>query len=92
MRLITETMNNGIEVIFEAAKDGKKKNYFLEGIFLQADVTNKNNRVYPADILFKETKRYQNEMVTQNRSFGELGHPSSPMINLDRVSHMVKSL
>jgi len=73
-------------------KLGKGKEYFIEGVFLQSNLKNRNGRVYPTEILDKEVKRYNDEYVTKNRAFGELGHPDSPTINLDRVSHMIKSL
>ena len=73
-------------------KLGKGKEYFIEGVFLQANLKNRNGRMYPTDVLDKEVKRYNDEYVSKNRAFGELGHPDSPTINLDRVSHMIKSL
>lgn len=91
MKLITEVIEEGCNFIIEDAKDGKK-NYFLEGVFMQGDVVNKNNRQYPCSILAKETKRYNKEYIDKNRAYGELGHPSGPTINLERVSHMIKEL
>ena len=73
-------------------KLGKGKEYFIEGVFLQANLKNRNGRMYPTEVLDKEVKRYNDEYVSKNRAFGELGHPDSPTINLDRVSHMIKSL
>lgn len=69
-----------------------KKSLFIEGVFLQGGVKNRNGRIYPVDILSKEVGRYTKESIKENRSYGELGHPSGPQINLDRVSHMIKSL
>ena len=91
MRLIkehTETVN----YLVEEDKETGKKNYNIEGVFLQADIKNRNGRLYPTDILDKEVKRYMKENVKKNRAYGELGHPDSPTINLDRVSHMIKDL
>jgi len=91
MKLIkehTETVN----YLIEEDKETGKKNYNIEGVFLQADIKNRNGRLYPTDILDKEVKRYMKENVKKNRAYGELGHPDSPTINLDRVSHMIKDL
>ena len=91
MKLIkehTETVN----YLIEEDKETGKKNYNIEGVFLQADIKNRNGRLYPKDILDKEVKRYMKENVKKNRAYGELGHPDSPTINLDRVSHMIKDL
>lgn len=73
-------------------KLGKGKEYFIEGVFLQSNLKNRNGRVYPKDIMSKEVKRYTEEYINKNRAFGELGHPDSPTINLDRVCMMIKSL
>lgn len=91
MKLIkehTETVN----YLIEEDKDTGEKKYNLEGVFLQADIKNRNGRIYPVDVLDKEVKRYVKENVKKNRAYGELGHPDSPTINLDRVSHMIKDL
>jgi len=90
MKLITE-INESVEYIAEAREDGKK-DYFIRGPFMQANLKNRNGRVYPAEVLQKEVDRYVNENVQKNRAYGELGHPTSPTINLDRVSHMIKEL
>lgn len=90
MKLITE-VNEGIEVITEAADNGDKK-YFIEGIFLQGDITNRNKRRYPMEMLRDKVKSYIKEFVEQKRAFGELGHPDGPTINLERVSHMITEL
>lgn len=81
-----------VKLIVEAAEGGTGKNYFIEGIFLQTNLKNRNGRMYPKEILQKEVDRYNKEYTAKNRAFGELGHPDSPTINLDRVSHMIKSL
>jgi len=90
MKLITE-INESVEHIAEAREDGKK-DYFIRGPFMQANIKNRNGRVYPAEVLDKEVNRYVTENVQKNRAYGELGHPTSPTINLDRVSHMIKEL
>lgn len=90
MRLITEVVED-IKVINEETEDGKK-NLYIEGIFLQGDITNRNGRMYESRILDKEVGRYVKEYVEKNRAYGELGHPNGPGINLDRVSHIVTEL
>ena len=89
MKLICEELDN-VEFICEASKTGK--NYFIEGVFMQANVKNRNGRVYPKEILQKEVKRYDQNYIKQNRAFGELGHPDGPTVNLERVSHMITDL
>lgn len=91
MKLIKEHTEE-VKLIVEANKSGTGKEYFIEGVFLQSNLKNRNGRVYPREIMEKEVKRYNDEYITKNRAFGELGHPDSPSINLDRVSHMIKSL
>ena len=90
MKLITETIED-IEVLTEANNSGGK-NYKIRGVFMQADIKNRNGRVYPVDTLAKEVKRYTNEFINKKRAFGELGHPDGPTVNLERVSHMITSL
>ena len=90
MKLITETIEN-IEVLTEANASGKK-DYKIRGIFMQADIKNRNGRVYPVQTLTKEVKRYNSEYINKKRAFGELGHPDGPTVNLERVSHMITSL
>ena len=90
MRLISEDVTN-VEFLTEAKKDGGK-NYFIEGIFMQADTKNRNGRLYPQSILQKEAKRYNTEFIEKKRAFGELGHPDGPTVNLERVSHMIEEL
>lgn len=90
MKLIKEVYEN-LEYIAEANADGEKE-FFIEGVFMQANQKNRNGRMYPTDILEKEVERYNQEYVEKNRAFGELGHPQGPTINLERVSHMIKSL
>jgi hypothetical protein len=90
MKLIREEVQEVKFVVEE--KVGKKKDYFIEGIFLQADIKNRNGRMYPSEIMDKEVARYMEETVKNNRAFGELGHPDGPGINLHLVSHMITSL
>lgn len=90
MKLITE-VNEGVEIVVEAAENGEKK-YFIEGTFLQGDITNRNKRRYPFEMLKAKVNDYIKEFVTQKRAFGELGHPEGPTINLERVSHMITEL
>ena len=90
MKLIAEVVEE-INFLTEADENGKK-NYFIEGIFMQGDIKNRNGRMYPQQVLAKEVKRYNDAYITKNRAFGELGHPQGPTINLDRASHMIKEL
>ena len=90
MKLITE-INESCEVITEA-QEGGKKNYFIEGIFMQGDLKNRNGRIYPSQTLEKEMNRYQKEFIEPKRALGELGHPDGPTINGDRVSHLITSM
>ena len=91
MKLITEMIDTDVQFITEAKEDGGK-NYFIEGVFMQGEIKNRNGRMYPIGTLLKEVKRYNKEYVEQNRAYGELGHPQGPTINLERVSHMIKEL
>jgi hypothetical protein len=89
MKLITEHTDD-IQIITEE-RDGKKA-YFIEGVFMQSDIKNRNGRVYPNGVLVKEAMRYNKEFVESNRAMGELGHPEGPQLNLDRVSHIIKEM
>ena len=89
MKLITE-MTEDVRLVTED-KDGKK-NYYIEGIFMQAEQKNRNGRVYPMGILEREVKRYCQDLVEKKRALGELNHPQGPTVNLDRVSHMITEL
>ena len=90
MKLISEHIEE-IEYLTEADEKGGK-NYKIRGTFLQADVKNRNGRVYPMDILEKEVGRYNKNFIQKKRAFGELGHPDGPTVNLERVSHMITEL
>lgn len=89
MKLITEHTDD-IQIITEE-KEGKKS-YFIEGVFMQSDIKNRNGRIYPNSVLVKEAMRYNKEFVESNRAMGELGHPEGPQLNLDRVSHIIKEM
>lgn len=90
MKLITEVFED-LKTITEAREDGKK-NVYIEGVFLQGGIKNRNGRMYPVEILAKEVERYNEAYVKSGRALGELGHPEGPQINLDRVSHLITSL
>ena len=90
MKLITETIED-IEVLTEANAAGVKQ-YKIRGVFMQADIKNRNGRVYPVQTLAKEVARYNEQFINKKRAFGELGHPDGPTVNLERVSHMITSL
>ena len=87
MKLISE-ITEDVQYITE----GKNKDLFIEGIFLQSELKNRNGRIYPKSVMEREVQRYMKEYVQAGRAFGELGHPEGPTINLDRVSHMITSL
>ena len=89
MKLITETIED-VKLLTEE-KDGKKLLY-IEGVFLQSELKNRNGRMYPFEVLNREVERYNEEYVQSKRALGELGHPDGPTINLDRVSHRIVSL
>lgn len=90
MKLIRETVEN-VKYLTESTEEGKKK-LFIEGTFLVGDAVNKNNRMYKMDTLRNEVARYTEEFINTNRALGELGHPDTPSINLERVSHKIVSL
>ena len=90
MKLIAE-FNETISPVITESKNGQKE-YFIEGVFMQSDIKNRNGRVYPKAIMEKEVNRYKKEFVEKDRAFGELGHPEGPTINLDKVSHLIQSL
>ena len=89
MKLITEEIENVEDIVEER---GGKKSMFIEGIFLQGDLKNRNGRMYPMDTLRKEVQRYNESFISGGRALGELGHPEGPTVNLDRVSHKITSL
>ena len=87
MKLITEHTNE-VEYIVE----GKNKQQYIKGIFMQSDIQNQNGRIYPYSVLKKQVKEFNEKFVKQDRALGELGHPSGPTVNLDRVSHVITEL
>jgi hypothetical protein len=91
MKLITEVFDEDCEVLTEATEGGKK-NYFIEGIFMQGDIKNRNGRIYPSQVLEKEMNRYNKDFILTKRALGELGHPDGPQINGDRVSHLITEM
>jgi hypothetical protein len=90
MKLITEVLDD-LQYVTEAKEDGSK-NLYIEGIFLQSSIKNRNGRMYPEQVMDKEVSRYMKEAVESKTAMGELGHPPGPQINLDRVSHRIVSL
>lgn len=90
MKLITEGNFETVQVLTE--ESGGKKHLYIEGIFLQSEIKNRNGRIYPVSVLEKEVNRYNEEYVAAGRALGELGHPDGPTVNLDRVSHKIVSL
>ena len=91
LKLISEAVEDA-ELLIEEKEDGSGKNYKIRGVFMQADIKNRNGRVYPQEILAKEVAKYNKNFIKENRAFGELGHPDGPTVNLERVSHMITDL
>ena len=92
MKLISEFVDYAVEPVIVEQNDKGVKEYFIEGPFMQADIKNRNGRIYPKEVMKKEVDRYVKEFVEKDRAFGELGHPEGPTINLDKVSHMITKL
>ena len=92
MKLITEHLEDKLEYITEAKKNGEGKDTYIEGIFMQAEKQNRNNRIYPKEVLEGATNKYVKEQVSTGRAVGELNHPEGPQINLDKVSHRITKL
>ena len=90
MKLITEELTD-VKLLAEADENGKKS-HKIKGIFMQANIKNRNGRVYPQEVLENEVNRYRKEFINKKRAFGELGHPDGPTVNLERVSHIITSL
>ena len=90
VKLFSEAVEE-VQYICEEKESGDK-NYKIRGVFMQADIKNRNGRVYPMEVLEKEVQRYNEKFIDENRAYGELGHPDGPTVNLERVSHMVTSL
>ena len=91
MKLICEVNEQDVQYITEANENGQK-DYKIKGVFMQGEIKNRNGRVYPMQVLDEQVKKYTDNYVNQNRAYGELGHPSGPTINLERVSHMITDL
>ena len=91
LKLISEHVEHDTDYLIEQDDKGNK-NYKIKGIFMQADIKNRNGRIYPMEILQKEVKRYNKDYVNQKRAFGELGHPDGPTVNLERASHLITNL
>ena len=92
MKLISEYNDYKVSpVIIEQNEKGEKE-YYIEGVFMQSEIKNRNGRIYPKNIMEKEVNRYRKEFIEKDRAFGELGHPEGPTINLDKVSHLIQSL
>ena len=91
MKLIAEVIEE-CNIATELNEETGKKSYFIEGIFMQGDIKNRNGRVYPAAVLEKEMNRYQKDFINTKRALGELGHPDGPTINGDRVSHLITEM
>ena len=89
MKLISEEI---VDIQFIAEESNGKTNHFIEGVFLQSDIKNRNGRMYPYDTLNREVSKYNENYIQRGRALGELGHPDGPTINLDRVSHKIVSL
>lgn len=91
MKLIKELIEEENLQFITEDKDGEKR-YYIEGVFMQADVKNKNGRMYGSNMLAEKVEEYSKNFIEKNRAYGELGHPSNPSINLERVSHRIISL
>ena len=92
MKLIAEYIDQSIETVITEAKDGKPKQFAIEGVFAQAEQKNRNGRIYPRPIMEKAVDKYVTEQVSQKRAVGELNHPEGPTVNLDKVSHLITDL
>ena len=92
LKLISEHIEQDTDYLIEQDEKTGNKNYKIKGIFMQADIKNRNGRIYPMEVLQKEVKRYSKDYINQKRAFGELGHPDGPTVNLERASHMITAL
>ena len=92
MKLISEFNDYSVQPVIVEENEKGEKEYFIEGIFMQSEIKNRNGRVYPKEVMQKEVNRYRKEFVEKKRAFGELGHPEGPTINLDKVSHLITTL
>ena len=92
MKLISEYNDYAISPVIVEQNEKGEKEYYIEGVFMQSEIKNRNGRIYPKNRMEKEVNRYRKEFIEKDRAFGELGHPEGPTINLDRVSHLITSL
>ena len=92
LKLISEHIEQDTDYIIEQDEKSGNKNYKIKGIFMQADIKNRNGRIYPMEVLQKEVKRYNKQYINEKRAFGELGHQDGPTVNLERASHMITAL
>ena len=92
LKLISEHIEQDTDYLIEQDEKTGNKNYKIKGIFMQADIKNRNGRIYPMEVLQKEVKRYNKQYINEKRAFGELGHPDGPTVNLERASHMITAL
>ena len=92
MKFISEFNDYAVAPVIVEENEKGEKEYFIEGVFMQSDIKNRNGRIYPEQVMKKEVDRYRKEFVDKDRAFGELGHPDGPTINLDKVSHMITKL
>ena len=92
MKLISEFNDYAVAPVIVEENEKGEKEYFIEGVFMQSDIKNRNGRIYPEQVMKKEVDRYVKEFVEKDRAFGELRHPDGPTINLDKVSHMITKL
>ena len=92
MKLISEFNDYAVEPVIVEENEKGEKEYFIEGVFMQADIKNRNGRIYPKQVMKNEVERYKKDFIEKQRAFGELGHPDGPTINLDKVSHMITKL
>ncbi len=92
MKFLAEQTNN-LEVLTEAAaEEGKEPEYYIEGVFLQSEIKNRNGRIYPREVMEKAVEVYKREYVDKMRAYGELNHPTNLSINLDRISHLITDI
>jgi hypothetical protein len=90
--ILTESNFNEVQILQESRSEGKAPSWYIQGVFLQADVVNRNRRIYPKNIMESEVARYTNDYVRTNRAVGELSHPDSPAVNLDKITHIIEDI
>lgn len=92
MKFITQVLKTPVKLTEETDPSNNEKHLYIKGVFMQSGIVNRNNRQYPEEVMDPEVARYVKEYVNTNKAYGELGHPDTPMINLERVSHLITSL